>query len=211
MSKGLLAVLATIVVITGPVFAQQAGGIICGFDVGLASATDDFADNPDLQAGSGLCLGAEMRYTLFNNFSLGPFIRYYRFGTSLTVDIGSASHNMTQYGGLARCNLFNVEKGKLFLFGGGGLFEPNTHYWAPDYSYDEPFERGQFFTGGFGLCSDPYASAIYEIEFRYNMGDADLETIDDDRLVITNYDFSSFHVSMKLMFNSKGYSKPPRY
>ena len=211
MFKGLFAVLATIILISGPVFAQQTGSIICGFDIGLASATDDFADNPDLQAGNGFSMGAELRYALFNDLSLGPFIRYYRFGSSLTLDLGRASYNMIQYGGLARYNLFNVEKGKLYLFGGGGLFEPNTHYWAPDYSYDVSFERGRFLTGGFGLCSDPYAATIYEIEFRYNMGDADLETINDNRLVITNYDFSSFHVSVKLMFNSKGAIPPPRY
>lgn len=211
MSKGLLAVLITIVLIPGLCFAQKAGSFVAGLDIGLASATGDFVVDPDLLAGSGFSLGAELRYTLINNFSFGPFIRYYRFGSDLSVEIGHASINMSQYGALARFNLFNVEEGKIYLFGGGGLFKPNTHFWAPDYTYDYPFERGQFLTGGFGLCSDPYAATIYELEFRYNRGDADLESIVENQTVTTNHKFDFYHISMKLMFNSKGIVPLPRY
>jgi len=203
MSKGLLAVLAAMVLISGPVFAQQAGSFIGGLDIGLASATAELVDDPELLAGSGFSFGAEVRYTLLGNLSFGPFIRYYRFDSDLSVEVGHASVNMSQYGALGRLNLFNVEKGKIYIFGGGGLFEPNVHFWAPDYTYDYPFERGQFFTGGFGLCSNPYAATIYELEFRYNRGDADFESV--------NHKCDFYHISMRLMFNSKGIVPPPRY
>jgi hypothetical protein len=211
MRKCLLAMLCAALLIPGLAYAQKAGSFIFGMDIGLGSATGDFATSEGFKAGSGFGLGAELRYALIKNLSLGPFVKYNRFGSSLIDTRGHVSYNFTQYGGAARFNLFNLQSGKIYVCGGGGLFKPNAHYWSMDLVQDVPFETGTFFNGGLGICSDPTATVIYELEFKYNAGNADYATILNDQEIKTNFKFDFIQVSLNLSFNSKGVAAPPRY
>lgn len=191
--------------------AQNAGSYIAGLDIGITSAIGDFKSDT-LNAGGGFGLGAELRYTLFQDFSFGPFIRYYRFGGNTQSTEGNISYNFTQYGGLAKYNMFNVDKGKIYLVGGGGIFKPNLHLWTPDYITDDSWDSGMFFMGGLGLSSNPQATTIFEFEVRYNIGDADYITsypVGDD--TIENFKFDFLYFVFKISFNSKGNEVSPRY
>lgn len=206
MRFSLIAVLIALLSMANIGSAQKAGSFVAGLDVGITSAVGDFRDDT-LGAGSGFGVGAELRYTLFNNFSFGPFLRYHRFGSTIQSTEGSISYNFTQYGGMAKLNLFNIDRGKIFLVGGGGIFEPTKHTWTPDFTTDESWDSGIFFMGGLGLSSNPYSATIYEFGIRYNMGDAEppLSSSGDKQ----RFDFIYFVV--KLSFNSKGATPPPRY
>jgi len=212
MPKILSVVVVALLLIPGFAAAQQAGSFIAGLDVGLTSAAGDFRNDTAMYGGSGVGFGAELRYTILNNFSVGPFVKYARFGSDQNLDEGNVSFNFTQLGALARLNLFNLQSGKFYLFGGGGQFTPNMHLWTPDYTEDQGFESDMFYTGGIGLCSNPYSTTIYEIEARYSTGDANVTTTDFTGFSQTftrNFDF--IYVGMKLSFNFGGKEPPPRY
>lgn len=207
MRKFLLATMVAVMLIPGLCMAQKAGSIILGLDLGLTGPIGDFKDDSLSKAKGSFSMGADLRYTLINNLSIGPFIQYNRFGSDLIDERGHVSYNFTQIGGIAKLNLLNVQNGKFFIVGGAGIFTPNTHYWSSSFSDNETAQQGQFFMGGIGLSSDPKASAIYNIEIRYNKGDADLfDSADSPNL---KYDFISFLI--KLEFNSKGKEAGPRY
>jgi opacity protein-like surface antigen len=209
MRSCLLAILIVLVSLPCIGMAQQSGSFIAGFELGITSATGEFRDS--MQASTGFGIGAELRYTLFNGLSLGPFIRYNRFGTSIQSNDGSYSFNYVQYGGILHLNLVSVERGNLFIVGGGGMFTPKSHIWALDYSNDESFETGQFFTFGAGLTSNPKAPTIFELEARYNIGNADYKYTMLDEEHSDNYDFNSIVIVAKISFNSKGIKPGPRY
>jgi hypothetical protein len=206
MRFSLIAVLVIVLSFSSVGLAQKAGSLVAGLDVGITSAVGDFRDDT-LEAGSGFGVGAELRYTLFNSFSFGPFIRYHRFGSNIQSTEGSFSYNFTQYGGMAKLSMFNVDKGKIYLVGGGGLFKPTEHVWTPDFTSDEEWDSGIFFMGGLGLSSNPYSSTIYEFEVRFNMGDA--KPLSSSSGEKQRFDFVYFVI--KLSFNSKGSAAPPRY
>lgn len=207
----LAAAIMALLIIPGIGLAQQAGSFVGGIELGITSALGEFRTDT-LRAGTGVGFGAELRYTLIQNFSFGPFIKYQRFGSNIQSGSGNISYNFPQYGGLARLNMFNVGGGKFYLLGGGGLFKPTLHLWAPDYTANESSETGTFFAGGIGLCSDPYAKTIYELEIRYNTGNADLTLTDLSGVETTsNYKYDFIYVAIKLSFNSKGITSPPRY
>lgn len=208
----LLAVLILLLSFCGIATAQKAGSFVAGLDVGVTSAVGDFRDDT-LEAGTGFGIGAELRYTLFNSFSFGPFVRYHRFGTEIQSTEGSISYNFSQYGGMAKLNLFRVNKGKIYLVGGGGIFKPTRHIWTPDYTANETWESSIFFMGGLGLSSNPYSTTIYEFEMRFNAGNADYKTAiaGTDLVETTNHRFDFIYFVIKISFNSKGIAAPPRY
>jgi len=190
--------------------AQKAGSFVAGLEIGITSAVGDFR-NDTLEANTGFGLGAEVRYFLLNGLSFGPFIRYNRFGSSIQSSEGNISYNFAQYGGVARLNIFDVNNGRFYLVGGGGLFTPKGHVWAPDYTSEEEFETGQFVTGGIGLSSDTGADTIYELELKSNRGNADYKRLVLNQTQTTNYKFDFIYIAVKLSFNSKGVHPPPRY
>jgi hypothetical protein len=206
MTKKLAVILLVLLLIPVTGFAQKAGSFIAGMDIGMTSASGDFSGEP-LNSSTGFGIGAELRYTLINNISFGPFIKYNRFGSDIQSGSNRYSYNFTQYGGLLRFNMVSVDSGKFYLLGGGGIFTPIKHTWATDFTTDEVFEQGNFFMGGIGICTNPYAATVFEIEFRYNTGEADLIT--DLETETHNFDF--FYLAMKLSFNSKGFKPTPRY
>lgn len=207
MRKFLLATMVAVMLIPGLCMAQKAGSLIFGLDLGFTAPIGDFKDDSSSMAKGSFSLGADLRYTLINNLSIGPFIQYNRFGSDFLDERGHVSYNFTQIGGIAKLNLLNVQNGKLFVVGGAGIFTPNAHYWSSNSVENESSQQGQFFMGGIGLSSDPKANVIYNIEFRYNKGDADLfDSADSPNL---KYDFISFLI--KLEFNSKGKEAAPRY
>ncbi|MCP4580281.1 MAG: porin family protein [candidate division Zixibacteria bacterium] len=210
MRSSLIAILIAVMVVPNIGLAQQAGSFIAGGEVGFTSAMGDFRSD-SLNANTGFGIGIELRYALLNNISFGPFFRYHRFGSNIQSSAGNTSYNFTQYGGLARINTFSLDKGKLYIIGGGGLFKPNSHLWTPDNTENIAFESGMFFTGGLGISSNPLASTIYELEVRYNMGEADpvLAIGEGDPLNAQKFDF--VYVAIKLSFNSKGTKAQPRY
>ncbi len=199
----LIAVLLMLLSLSSVGQAQQAGSFVAGMDIGITSAIGDFSDDT-LEAGTGFGIGAELRYTLFRSFSFGPFVRYHRFGSGKQTTEGDISYNFTQYGGLAKLNMFNVQNGRLYFVGGGGMFKPTRHVWTPSYTTDESWDTGMFFMGGLGLSSNPYSTTVFEFEARYNMGSAD-DTAGNSQ----NFDFLYF--VFKISFNSKGEPPPPRY
>ena len=207
MRKGLLAILIAVMIVPSICFAQKAGSFIAGFDIGMTSAIGDFRDDTTLNATSGINLGGEIRYTLFNNLSLGPFIKYQRFGSSEQNTAGNISYNLNQYGCIARFNMFDIRNGRAYILGGGGIFRPTEHTWAPDYIIDKPFESSTFLTGGIGICTNPFSTTIFEFELRYSTGDADRQASEGG--TTHSFDFISFAV--KISFNSKGIQPPPRY
>jgi hypothetical protein len=207
MRKCLLATLVAAMLIPGLGYAQKAGSLILGFDLGLSSPMGDFANNDTLMPRGGFGIGAELRYTLLNDLSFGPFIRYNRFGSDRVDERGHESHSFTQLGGLAQINLLNVQNGKFYICGGAGIFTPKTHFWAVSNSIDITYKRGTFFNGGIGLSSDPKAAVIYGFEIKYNMGKANVSDLSNSPSY--KYDFLSF--SMKIGFNSKGTVAPSRY
>jgi len=208
----LVAVLLMLLSFSGAGLAQQAGSFVAGLDIGITSATGDFK-NDTLEAGNGFGLGAELRYTLLNGFSFGPFVRYHRFGSSKQTTEGDISYNFAQYGGLAKLNLFDVEKGRIYAVGGGGMFKPNRHVWTPEYTTDEEWDTGMFFMGGLGLSSNPNSTSIFEFEVRYNLGEADYISTNpatgDE--IKDNFKFDFLYFVFKISFNSKGQPAPPRY
>jgi hypothetical protein len=167
----------------------------------------DFKDDSLSMAKGSFSMGVDLRYTLINNLSIGPFVQYNRFGSDMIDERGHVSFNFTQIGGLAKLNLLNIQSGKLYVVGGAGIFTPNTHYWSVNSIDNESAQQGKFFMGGIGLGSDPKANVIYNIEVRYHKGDADLyDTADSPN---RKYDFINFLI--KLEFNSKGKESAPRY
>jgi hypothetical protein len=207
MRKFLLATMIAVMLIPGLCVAQKAGSVLLGLNVGFTSPMGDFKDQ-DLQAAKGsFSLGADLRYTLINNLSVGPFLQYNRFGSNLVDDRGNVSYNFTQLGGLAKLNLVDVQTGKLYVCGGGGIFTPKEHFWSTSNIEDESGKQGTFFFGGLGLSSDPKASVIYNLELRYNTGEADYTF--EDQTVTNKYDFLSFLI--KIEFNSKGKEPALRY
>lgn len=212
MCKRLIVILFAIIMISGHTFAQKAGSFIAGFDIGLTAPISDFSTDTTLEAESGFGIGGELRYALLNNFSFGPIIKFMKFGSSATSTSGSISYNFMQYGGIARYNMLDVSNGKLFIFGGGGIFKPNSHSWSSERVVDEPFESSTFFTVGFGLCSNPQEKTSYEFEIRYNSGSADWNRttyLGDELKSSHNFDFIYF--CMKLSFNTGGEESKPRY
>jgi hypothetical protein len=207
MRKFLLATIVAVMLIPGLGLAQKAGSLLFGLNVGFTSPTGEFKDIDKAAAKGSFSLGTDIRYTIINNLSVGPFIQYNRFNTDVEDDLGHLSYNFAQIGGLAKLNLFDVQNGKLYVCGGGGIFTPKAHYWAVNSTADETAEQGNFFFGGLGLSSDPKANVIYNLEFRYNTGEADSKF--EDYTITNKYDFISFLI--KLEFNSKGKEAPPRY
>jgi len=130
MRKGLLAILITVMMIPSISIAQKAGSFVAGFDIGMTSAIGDFRNDTTLNPTSGINLGGEIRYTLLNNLSIGPFMKYQRFGSSAQNPSGNVSYNLIQYGGIARLNMLNIRDGKIYVLGGGGLFKPTEHTWS---------------------------------------------------------------------------------
>jgi hypothetical protein len=210
MRNCLLAILIILVSLPCVSMAQVSGSFIAGLELGITSAVGDFRDTLDANTGFGL--GAELRYALINGLSIGPMIRYNRFGTNTQSSEGSISFNYTQYGAIAQLNLISVDKGNLYLAGGGGIFTPNSHLWAPDFTEDVSFESGQFFTVGAGLTSDPKATTLFALEVRYNKGQADLKYLNllEQEETETFY-FDSIAIMVKIGFNSKGIKPQPRY
>jgi hypothetical protein len=131
-----------------------------------------------------------------------------RFGSTYSTIKGRPSYNFSQLGGTGRLNLFGVGSGSLFIYGGGGVFTPNAHFYVPDNSVDEPADKsGTFFFGGLGLVSRPNQKVLYELEMRYNAGRADY-TLDNGNFSNV-WDF--IYVGVKLGFASKGKEAPPKY
>ena len=164
MRNCLIAILIILVSIPCVGMAQESGSFIAGLELGITSATGDFRDS--LMANTGFDFGAELRYTLISGLSFGPFIRYNRFGTSIQSSEGNYSFNYTQYGGILQFNLAPIDKGNLYLVGGGGIFKPTTHVWALEYTENQSFETGHFFTFGAGLGSNPNASTIFGLDLQ---------------------------------------------
>jgi opacity protein-like surface antigen len=207
MRKFLLATMVAVMLIPGLSFAQKAGSLILGLNVGGTSPMGDFKDENYQMAKGSFSLGADLRYTLINNLSIGPFLQYNRFSSDLIDDRGSVSYNFTQIGGLAKLNLLNVQNGKLYVCGGGGIFTPKEHFWSVSSSEDVSAEQGTFFMGGLGLSSDPTSTVVYNLEIRYNTGEADSKF--EEYTVTNKFDFISFLI--KLEFNSKGKEPATRY
>jgi len=210
MKVSLVAILAVIMIFSTLGFAQEAGSLVGGIDVGITSAMGGFRTDT-LSAGTGFGIGAEVGYYLLGGLSIGPFVRYHRFGSDLQSTAGKVSYNFPEYGGTFRMNVSKVDVGRLFLTGSAGIFKANTHSWAPDLSTDKTFESSTMFSAGIGICSNPNSSTIYEFEVRYNMGNADQTTMEGTDEVTTNYKFDFIYVMMRLSFNSKGTKPPPRY
>lgn len=207
MKKAVIAIMVAVMIIPGLCYAQKAGSFLAGFDLGLTAATGDFRSD-SLSSSNGFGFGGELRYTLLNDLSFGPFIRYHRFGSEINDGSGRYSYNFSQIGIMARYNIVDVDSGKLYLVGSGGTFTPNVHLWTTDYTEDEAYESGIFYAGGIGICTNPYASTIYELEFRYNMGDAEPKS-NSGSVESSNFEF--FYITMKISFNSKGFKPSPRY
>lgn len=203
MKKWIL-VIAVLILIPGLAHSQRAGSFIFGFDLGLTSAMGDFSSDTNFAANSGVCIGGELRFAILRNLTVGPFMRYNRFTSDKSTPDAHISFNFTQIGGIGRLNLIDISTGKFYILGGGGIFTPYKHKWMLSSTTDEAMKRGIFFNGGAGLCSDPYANIIYELEFKYNMGKAE-----DGAGIEHNFDF--IQASLKLSFNSKGTVPPPRY
>jgi len=210
MRSCIIAILIAVMIVPNALMAQEAGSFVAGIEAGFTSAMGDFR-NDSLNANTGFGLGAELRYTLLKNISLGPFLRYHRFGSNTESIEGNISYNFTQYGGLGRISMFSVGGGNLYIVGGGGIFKPNSHTWAPTNTTNETFESGPFFTAGLGLSTNPFASTIYELEIRYNSGNADKISMVGIEEVTQNYQFDFIYLAMKLSFNSKGIKPQPRY
>jgi len=210
MRNCLIAILILVVSIPCISEAQKAGSILAGLEVGITSAVGDFRSD-SLEAGTGVGFGADLKYTILNGFSLGPFIRYSRFGSSIQSSEGNISYNFVQYGGMAKFNVMDVSGGKLYVTGGGGVFTPKRHTWTTDYTVDESFESGTFFTGGIGLSSNPNYTTIYEFEIRYQIGKADYETTILGTTTTETFNFDCIYIGAKLSFNSKGAAREPRY
>jgi opacity protein-like surface antigen len=210
MRSCIIAVLIAVMIVPNALLAQEAGSFVAGIEIGLTSALGDFR-NDSLDANTGFGIGAEARYTLLKNISFGPFLRYHRFGSNISSPQGNVSYSFAQYGGLGRINMFGVGGGRLYIVGGGGLFKPNSHTWTPENTSNVSFETGQFFTAGLGLSTNPLASTIYELEIRYNSGNADKISMVGIEEVTQNYQFDFIYISMKLSFNSKGIKPEPRY
>ena len=209
MRNCLIAILIALISLPCAGIAQESGSFLAGFELGITSATGDFRDSLDANTGFGI--GAELRYALMNGLSFGPFLRYNRFGTNIESGDGNYSYNYIQYGGILHLNVFDVEKGKIYLVGGGGMFTPKKHVWSQGYTADYNYETGAFFTGGLGLSTDPRASTIFELEVRYSMGEADYKTMVLDEEITDTYKFNSIAVLAKMSFNSKGFKPAPRY
>ncbi len=206
----LIAVLIMLLSFSSMGMAQESGSFIASFDIGITSAMGEFKD--DGMAANGFGLGAELQYTLFQNLSFGPFARYHRFGLREPSTDGTSSYNFTQYGGVAKLNLFDVDKGKLYVVGGGGMFTPNYHIWTPDYVSNDEWDTGTFFMGGLGISSNPFRKTVFQLEVRYNLGTADYVMEDAfGEETSEEYKFDFLYFLVKISFNSKGKSAPPRY
>ena len=212
MKKHFAVALVVLMMLPGSVFAQKAGSFIAAMNFGLNVPVGDFSSDTLRKAESGIALGVELRYALLNNIMLGAFTEYHRFDSNIQAGSGYVSYNFMQYGGLLRANLLNVQNGKLYALGSGGIFKPNIHTWSRNQTIDKSFESSSFFSGGIGICSDPYAKTIYELEIKYSMGNADIELTDSEgNAFMTNRDFNFFYINAKLSFNSKGKAAPPKY
>ena len=192
-------------------FAQEAGSFVGGFDLGITSATGDFRNDTLLDANTGFGIGVEASYYLFNGISIGPFLRYHRFGSGSQSSQGAISYNFAEYGGDLRLNFMHIQNGKIYLMGAGGLFKPKSHLWTPDYTDEFSFQSGTMFTAGLGISSNRDAATIYSLEVRYNFGNADLKYVISGNTYTDNYKFDFIYILMKLSFNSKGIQPPPRY
>jgi hypothetical protein len=186
--------------------AQYSGALVGSLGMGLTSAQGGFTDLNNLAAGSGFGMGAELKYYLLTGFGIGAFINYDRFGSSARASAGRPSYNFTQIGGVAKMNLFDVGSGRLFASGGGGFFTPSAHFYVPDNSTNKNGSSGQFAFGGLGLSSDPLAGTIYELEVRYNVGNADFKL---NNKIYKVWDF--LYVGAKISFSSKAKVESPRY
>ncbi|OGC90481.1 MAG: hypothetical protein A2W25_07240 [candidate division Zixibacteria bacterium RBG_16_53_22] len=190
--------------------AQQGGALVGSLGLGLTSAQGDFASSDLLAAGSGFGVEGQLRYYLFGGFGIGPMVNYMRFGSSYDSELGRISYNFNQFGGVARLNLFGVSQGALFINGGGGIFKPNIHYYAPEVTIDTSAEKsGTFFFGGLGLTSIPSRKVTYEFEIRYSVGRSDSEYALDATHKSDAWDF--IYAGVRLSFASKGKDAPPKY
>ncbi|HBC45478.1 MAG TPA: hypothetical protein DCZ43_00380 [candidate division Zixibacteria bacterium] len=213
MKKALL-LIALLVAIT-PIYssAQQAGTFVGSVGLGIPSAQGDFSKSDLLSAGSGFGIEGELRYYVLNGFAIGALGNWMRFGSSISTLSGRVSYNFDQLGATARLNLIPLSNGAIFINGGGGTFTPNVHYYVPDASVDFTAPKsGYFGFGGIGLTSQTHQKTLYELEFRYNIGRADISSSDFSLpgAYTTNvWDF--FYVGFKLSFASKGKEAPARY
>ncbi len=186
--------------------AQYSGALVGSLGIGVTSAQGEFSDLNFFAAGSGFGAGVELKYYLLTGFGIGGFVNYDRFGSAYSSSAGRRSYNFTQFGGLAKMNLFDVRSGRLFIAGGGGMFTPTVHFYIPDKSYDKVGKSGAFAFGGIGLSSDPEASTVYEFEVRYSLGTSTF-TLDKK----TNKAWDFIYIGSKISFSSKAKAAPPRY
>jgi hypothetical protein len=210
MKKAFL--LALMFVAFAPIYssAQEGGAFVGSVGLGLTSAQGDFGNSDFLAAGSGFGIEAQVRYYLFSGFGFGPLVNYMRFGSSYRADAGDLSYNFSQLGGVARLNLFGLSNGAVFINGGGGVFTPKAHYYAPDNSIDiTSDESGNFFFGGLGLSSFPQRKVTYEFEIRYNIGTSSEPYAIDATHQSDAWDF--IYAGVRLSFASKGKEAPPKY
>jgi hypothetical protein len=213
MKKALLLIVLLLVITPIYASAQQAGAFVGSMGLGFPSAQGDFSDSKFLSAGSGFGFEGEIRYYLLNGFAIGAMANWLRFGTTVSSASGRLSYNFSQLGGTARLNLIPLSSGAIFVNGGGGTFKPNAHYYVPDHSFDmNAPKRGYYGFAGIGLTSSPYLKTLYELEVRYNMGRADINSADyglPGSMSTNVWDF--VYVGVKLSFASKGKDAPPKY
>jgi hypothetical protein len=210
MKKAVLLGLLLVAILPIQSPAQQGGALVGSVGMGFTSAQGDFASTDIFAAGSGFGIEGQLRYYLLGGFGIGPLVNYMRFGSSLFSELGRTSYNFSQIGGVARLNLIRLSGGTFFVNGGGGMFTPTTHYYAPDNSTDVMADKsGNFFFGGLGLASTPDRKVIYEFEIRYNVGTTSEPFALDATHETDKFDF--IFAGARLSFASKGKDAPPKY
>lgn len=210
MKKAVLLGLVLVAILPFQSSAQQGGALVGSAGLGLTSAQGDFANSDIFAAGSGFGIEGQLRYYLFDGFGIGALVNYMRFGSSYYSELGRTSFNFSQIGGVARLNFAGISGGSLFINGGGGIFKPNSHYYAPENSVDITAEEsGNFFFGGIGLASVPTRKVVYEFELRYNVGKVSEEFALDATHRSDAFDF--IYAGVRLSFSSKGENDPPKY
>ncbi len=199
--------MALIFTIPVSLYAQEEGAFVGSLGLGITAAQGEFADSDLLAAGGGFGFGAEFRYYNLDGYAVGLFVNYNRFGSSYSSSEGRPSFNFSQLGALWRMDLGDVSDGRVYFTWGGGVFNPNTHFYVPDNSVDRSGDNmGGFGFAGLGLSSTTDRLIMYELEFKYNLCYA--EYILDE---IEYNDFNFIYMGVKLSYASKGKEAPPRY
>ncbi len=213
MKKALLLIALCVAVTPIYLSAQESGTFVGSLGLGLNSAMGDFSSSDFYNAGSGFGMEAELRFYPINGFAIGGMVNYMRFGSNISNLNGRLSYNFNQIGGTARLNLIPLSNGAIFIYGGGGIFTPNAHYYVPDASTDIASDNsGTFGFGGIGLTSRTHERTMYELEFRYNLGRDDFTNASFiPANTVTSNAFDFFYVGVKLSFASKGHEPAPKY